>query len=282
MAELSIMSRLLLSCQLGQTVHPLTHKEYYELAEALRPYPDCPLSPDTLQALGYEDHFCRRVMQLLDREDRLMEYVRAVPEIQPIWPGHADYPLRLERMQEAMPPALFCKGDPDLLLEPAIAVVGSREPEAENAAFAHAIGEKIAQEGFALVSGNARGVDTIAQEACLAAGGKVIVFVPDTLQDHPERSNVLYVSDEGYDRFFTAQRALRRNTYIHALGRLCFVAQCAKTTGGTWQGSVENLQHGRSPLFVYNDGSAGCIALQAKGAKLIRSVPNCLEVLRMD
>lgn len=282
MAEIEIAQRLMLCCRLGQTVQPLSPREFYGLSETMRFFPDVPLNWGSLGALGYSMEFRRRVLRLLEREDRLMDYVTAVPEIVPLWQGHDQYPHYLERMREETPPVLFCQGDPDLLQLPAIAVVGSREPAAENAAFARAIGRQIAQEGFALVSGNARGIDTLAQEACLAAGGKVIAFVPDALQQYPQRKNVLYVSDEGYDCFFTAQRALRRNHYIHALGRLCFVAQCAKTAGGTWQGSTDNLRHGRSPLYVYDDGSEGVQALQRLGAKGIHGLPQSLKALIED
>ncbi len=274
MAEFSIIERMLLCCQLGQTVQPLSPKEFNRLSEELRLYPQI-----DMDALGYSPRICQRVQALLEREEALWAYVRAVPEIQPIWPGHALYPLRLELLQEEMPPVLFCKGDPDLLLGEHISVVGSREPAEANAAFARALGERIAEEGFTLVSGNARGIDTIAQEACLAAGGKVVAFVPDMLKKYPERKNVLYLSDEGYDRFFTAQRALRRNIYIHGLGKLCFVAQCAKTAGGTWQGSADNLRHGRSPLYLYSDGTAGADALLRLGAKPLYAAPDNLRVL---
>ena len=282
MAQIEIAQRLMLCCQLGQTVHPLSPGEFYELSEALRLYPDIPLSWDTLDALGYSAEFRLRVSQLLDRQKALEDYILAAPEIIPLWPGHADYPLRLEQMQRDMPPVLFCQGDPDLLLSPAVSVVGSRDPEAENAAFARDLGKQIAEEGFVLVSGNARGIDSIAQEACLAAGGKVIAFVPDTLKEYPKQENVLYVSDEGYDRFFTAQRALRRNRYIHALGHLTFVAQCAKTAGGTWQGSTDNLRHCRSPIYVFEDGSEGCLALQQLGAHPLSSPPCSLKALCAD
>lgn len=282
MAELEIAQLLMLCCRLGQTVQPLSPQEFYALSQALRPFPDVPLNRESLGALGYSAEFRRRVLRLLDRQHRLMDYVNAAPEIIPLWQGHGQYPHYLERMQEETPPVLFCQGDPDLLQLPAIAVVGSREPAAENAAFARAIGRQIAREGFALVSGNARGIDTIAQEACLAAGGKVIAFVPDALRTYPQRENVLYVSDEGYDCLFTAQRALRRNHYIHALGRLCFVAQCAKTAGGTWQGSTDNLRHGRSPLYVYDDGSEGAQALQRLGARGVRELPQSLRALSED
>ena len=282
MAAIEISQRLMLCCRLGQTVQPLSPQEFYAFSEALRPFPDVPLSWESLGALGYAAEYRLRLLRLLDREDRLMDYVNAAPEIVPLWQGHGQYPLYLERMQEETPPVLFCQGDPDLLQLPAIAVVGSREPVQENAAFARAIGRQIAEEGFALVSGNARGIDTIAQEACLAAGGKVIAFVPDPLREYPQRKNVLYVSDEGYDCFFTAQRALRRNHYIHALGRLCFVAQCTKTAGGTWQGSTDNLRHGRSPLYVYDDGSEGVQALQKLGAKGLCTLPLSLKALSVD
>lgn len=282
MAEIEIAQRLMLCCRLGQTVQPLSSQEFYAFSQVLRLFPDVPLSWESLGALGYGSEHRRRVLRLLDREDRLMDYVNAAPEIIPLWQGHEQYPHYLERMQEETPPVLFCQGDPDLLQLPAIAVVGSREPAAENAAFACAMGERIAREGFALVSGNARGIDTLAQEACLAAGGKVIAFVPDDLREHPQRKNVLYVSDEGYDCFFTAQRALRRNHYIHALGRLCFVAQCAKTAGGTWQGATDNLRHGRSPLYIFDDGSEGCKALQRQGARPLSEPPEELRPLLLD
>lgn len=282
MAALTMEQQLLLCCRLGQTVRPLSRREYLPLAQSLRFYPDIQLNWDTLRALGYERDFCLRVLQLLDRREQLMTYLQAAPLIRLTWPGHVDYPLRLEQLGEAQPAVLFCKGEPSFLCEPAIAVVGARDLHAENAGFARAIGQKTAEEGFCLVSGNARGADLAAQEACLASGGRVIAFVPDSLLKYPERENVLYVSDEGYDCFFTSARALRRNTYIHALGRLCFAAQCTKTEGGTWQGSLDNLRHGRSRLFAYDDGSKGAKALQAQGAVLLREPPESLRDLLCD
>ena len=90
-----------------------------------------------------------------------------------------------------------------------------------------------AREGFTLVSGGASGADTAAQEACLAAGGTVICFVPDELSRYAPRKNLLYCSADGYDLSFSASRALRRNHFIHALGEKVFVAQCPGTSGGT-------------------------------------------------
>ena len=106
-----------------------------------------------------------------------------------------------------------------------------------------------------LVSGNARGADSIAQKACLDAGGQVISVVADALMTQRDWDNVLYLSEEGFDCAFTSARALSRNRVIHALGEKTFVAQCSVGKGGTWSGTVRNLKEGWSPLFCFLDGS---------------------------
>jgi predicted Rossmann fold nucleotide-binding protein DprA/Smf involved in DNA uptake len=123
-----------------------------------------------------------------------------------------------------------------------------------------------AAEGFVLVSGNARGADRTAQEACLAAGGAVIAVLPAELSAHaPENDRLLYLCLTGWHLPMEPYRALERNRIIHALGEKTFVAQSHRS-GGTWSGSEENLRRGWSPLFVHDDGSEGCSALISLGA----------------
>ena len=120
-----------------------------------------------------------------------------------------------------------------------------------------------------MVSGNARGADRAAQEACLVSGGKVISIVADELWKHRFRENVLYLSEEDYDSPFTSQRALSRNRCIHALGQMVFVAQSGLQKGGTWNGTVKNLHFGWSPVACFRDGSDASKALEQLGAYLI-------------
>ena len=103
---------------------------------------------------------------------------------------------------------------------------------------------RAAEEGLTLVSGNARGADRTAQEACLAAGGRVISIVADELSKQARRRNLLYLSEDDFDGAFSTQRALSRNRCIHALGRMVFVAQSDFGHGGTWDGTVKNLRFG--------------------------------------
>ena len=132
--------------------------------------------------------------------------------------------------------------------------------------FAREVGRQAARQGYTLVSGNAKGADQAAQEACLEAGGRVISVIADSLQDKEEREGLLYLSLDSFDAPFSPARALHRNRVIHALGQLTFVAQCSQGTGGTWDGTVTNLRQSLSPVFCFQDGTAATEALQSMGA----------------
>ena len=119
------------------------------------------------------------------------------------------------------------------------------------------------------MSGNARGADQTAQNACLEAGGKVVCVVADSLAEHTLRENVLYISEDDFDAPFSAQRALSRNRVIHSLGSCAFVAQCGYQTGGTWDGTVKNLRFGWSDVYCFADGSPACGLLGEMGAQNI-------------
>ena len=222
-----------------------------------------------VRKLGLPQGMAEQVLRLLGREEQLERYLLAADrqEIFPLTRLDAYYPQKLEKLLgDSAPPALYCRGDITLLSTKCISLVGSRRLEEEGRAFAREIGRLCAKEGHTLVSGGAVGADREAQEACLAHGGRVIVFTPDSLLNHPMTENVLYCSEEGFDEAFSAQRALSRNRLIHAMGERTFVARCTPGKGGTWHGTAENLRNGYSPVCVYDDGSPGVKALCTLGA----------------
>jgi predicted Rossmann fold nucleotide-binding protein DprA/Smf involved in DNA uptake len=225
-----------------------------------------------LTALGYRSDMARRILALLNEEDLLDHYLTrgARQDCIPITRVSREYPVILrQRLGLDSPGCLWAKGDVSFLNTPAIALVGSRDLREDNRKFAEAVGYEAAIQGLTLVSGNARGADKTAQEACLNAGGRVISIVADSLASHKERHNLLYVSEEDYGAEFSAQRALSRNRSIHALGRMVFVAQCGFQTGGTWDGTVKNLRFGWSEVACFRDGSEASILLEQMGAYLI-------------
>lgn len=228
------------------------------------------LNEKDLLELGYSSQLARRIIQLLEDTALLEHYLRRAKHAGcvPITRVSEDYPLLLrKRLGGDSPGSLWAKGDVKLLERPAVSLVGSRELREENRLFARMAGYRAAEQGFVLVSGNARGADRTAQEACLEAGGSVISIVADELQNREPGERMLYLSEDGFDLPFSAQRALSRNRCIHALGWRTFVAQCTLGTGGTWDGSVRNLRHGYSPLFCFDDGSEAFLQLVDMGAE---------------
>ena len=273
---------LLLCCTLPEAEdRPLTTAQVQELsrrARALGPGGEDPLRELTardLARLGYSQEQCGRFLRLLAREEQLERYLRAAERngIVPITRLSARYPARLRQtLGQRCPAVLFAKGDLALLFARCISVVGSRELTERGRAFAEAAGRLIARAGYTLCSGGAMGADRAAQEACLNAGGSAVLFPAGRLLDCPAQARVLYLADQGYDLPFSAQRALTRNHYIHAMGEKTLVAQCRAGTGGTWDGATENLRRGWSPVFVNSDGSEGAQALAARGAVPVRKL----------
>lgn len=242
--------------------------------------PQRELTEGDLVGLGYGRDMARRILTLLDQEELLNRYLFRGRQAGclPITRVSAGYPgILRRRLGLDSPGCLWCRGDVELLNTPAVSLVGSRDLAPENRAFAEAVGHQAALQGLTLVSGNARGADRAAQEACLEAGGRVISIVADELDRQPRRENVLYVSEDGFAESFSAQRALSRNRCIHALGRMVFVAQCALEKGGTWDGTVKNLRYGWSPVACFRDGSAAMDRLEQMGAYQIG--PEVLEDL---
>lgn len=266
---------LLLTCRLGdENRQPLTTAQVRILTQrvrkSVRVQGKRDLEVGDILALGYSEEMARRIVSLMDDNALLDTYLRCGRQMDcyPISRISEAYPMAVHnRLGADAPGSLWAKGELSLLELPGVSLVGSRDIGTENLRFAQQVGMEAARQGFVLVSGNARGADRAAQDACLEAGGKVICVVADELQRQPLRKNVLYLSEDGFDLGFTAQRALSRNRVIHCMGLYTFVAQCSYQRGGTWDGTVKNLRFGWSPVFCYQDGSAATALLENMGAR---------------
>ncbi|MDO5401112.1 MAG: DNA-processing protein DprA [Eubacteriales bacterium] len=267
---------LLLCSHLGDPQRrPLTTAQLRLLARRVqtwdRPGEDRELNERDLLALGYGPGAAAQILLLLSQEDVLDHYLQKNRGMTPVTRADAHYPpLLRRRLGEDAPGCLWTSGDCSLLDSPTVALVGSRDLQPANRDFARAVGLEAARQGLTLVSGNARGADRAAQDACLAAGGRVISVVADELSTKIPSKNLLFVSEEDCDAPFSAQRALSRNRIIHCLGSLVFVAQCTFGQGGTWDGTTKNLDRGWSPVAVFDDGSQSANELEAMGAFAVR------------
>ena len=105
-------------------------------------------------------------------------------------PFDAEFPAGLaERLGTAAPTLLHVAGDPLLLARDLIGIVGSRDVAEGGADAARAIAAEAARHGYGTVSGGgARGVDRVAMQASLEAGGVTVGVLADSLTANAARS----------------------------------------------------------------------------------------------
>jgi DNA processing protein len=97
--------------------------------------------------------------------------------------GEPDYPPMLKRMEQP-PPVVALKGAAQVFALPAVAIVGARNASLAGIRFARNLAAEIGREGYAIVSGLARGIDTAAHQGGLASG-TVAVFAGGLDQPYP-------------------------------------------------------------------------------------------------
>lgn len=222
--------------------------------------------------LGYSREMAMQILALLDQEELLNAYLRRAEKLgcRVMSRLSADYPQSLRsKLGPDAPVCLWYKGSLSILEGDRISLVGNRDLRSTNESFSREAGRQAAMQHFALISGNARGADRTAQDACLRAGGQVISIVADDLTAHCEKDGVLYLSEDSYDLPFSSLRALSRNRIIHALSPAVLVAQCDESRGGTWDGSQKNLRGGWSRVCCFSEDTEGIRSLIQMGAQPI-------------
>lgn len=83
------------------------------------------------------------------------------------------YPPRLKEIYDP-PLVLYIRGNPDVLTQPGIAVVGTRHPTPYGSGMAERSSCDLAAQGLVIISGMARGVDTASHRGAISAKGKTI------------------------------------------------------------------------------------------------------------
>ena len=189
------------------------------------------------------------------------------------------YPKRLKDvLKKNSPPLLYYCGNLSLLDTKSVAVVGSRDIDEAGLNYTKKFAARCAAEGLTIVSGGAKGVDTIAQDTALSAGGNVISVLSDSLSKKIKQKEVreaitkgklLLFSAVSPKAGFTVYSAMDRNKYIYGLSDFAVVISSDDNKGGTWSGATENLNNKWVSLFVRqeNDIPKGNEKLLNMGAK---------------
>lgn len=220
------------------------------LAETDLQEPDLPIEP-------------ARLLRLLDRGGALALAVETWTN-RGLWVlGRSDepYPTRLKNLGPHAPPLLYGVGDQRILSGdgPALAVVGSRDVDEPAEAFTQDVARACARQGIRVVSGGARGIDSLAMGSAVEAGGTALGVLADSLlraavagKNAPAlvEGELLLVSPYDPASGFNVGNAMGRNKYIYALADAALVVSTSAGTGGTWNGAIEALKRGAPPVFV--------------------------------
>ena len=193
---------------------------------------------------------------------------------------------------EAPPARLFLRGE--LPRGPAVAIVGTRHPSPEGAAFTRGFAAELAAEGVAILSGGAKGIDTAAHEGALDVGGVTVVITPAGF-DHPypEQNAELYqrvvASGGAYLSLFPDDVAAHqahffaRNACLAALAHAVVVTQSPFISGAA--NTAKWARRLGRPLFVIPHSpwvtqGKGAVQLLRRGARPLDRTKELLRLLR--
>lgn len=248
-------------------------------------------SPETLKKLS-DDIVAEKILESKKNWNIFTEYEKLCRQkIMFTCYGDPDYPGRLSEIPDA-PFALYYQGHLPSDRIPAVALIGARACSEYGIYAAKEFGSKLAGMGIQIISGLAMGIDSISQEAALAAGGESFGVLGCGVDIcYPKSSRRLYekCKQQGgilseYPPGMAPQARLfpPRNRIISGLSDLIVVVE-AREKSGTLITVDMALEQGREVLAVpgriTDSLSRGCNSLFRQGAGVAVSPLDILEAL---
>lgn len=174
---------------------------------------------------------------------------------------------------------------------PTVAIVGSRRPTSYGREVTSQLASRLAQRGVVVVSGLALGIDAIAHQAAVDAGGTTIAVQANGLHDLTPRTNRqlgqaiieqggAIISEHPAGTEALPHNFLTRNRLVSGLADTVIVTEAAARSG-TLNTAAHALEQGRQiyavPGNITSPMSAGCNHLIAQGAQPLTSIDRFLE-----
>jgi len=178
-----------------------------------------------------------------------------------------DFPRKLiSVLKDFCPPLLYLCGDSGYNNHKYAGYVGSRNIEVDDIDWTQMMVSQNIRDGFGIVSGGAKGIDSVSIKHALTNGGYVMAYLPDNIktmiQDNYYRkyieegrlilcSPVSPFAPKTKTSFVAA--AMERNKLIYAQSAATAVVRSDYNKGGTWAGAVEAIKHMWTPVFVWDN-----------------------------
>lgn len=205
-------------------------------------------------------------------------------------PGEDGYPPRLATIDDA-PPLLAVRGSPDALMRPMIAIVGSRNASAAGMKFAQALARDLAEAGFVIISGLARGIDQAAHRASVAQGTVAVLAGGHKQIYPPEHEDLLLsivtgagaaLSEMPLDHSLRARDFPRRNRLIAGAAVGVVIVEAAHRSGSLITARMA-AEQGREVFAVpgspLDPRSAGANDLIKQGATLVTAAADIINAV---
>lgn len=205
----------------------------------------------------------------------------------------ASYPSALREIADP-PPVLYVRGELSPADDWAIAVVGTRRASPYGRQATERIVADVARAGVTVISGLARGIDTHAHRAALAAGGRTIAVLGSGVDRvYPEENRALadqiarsgaVISELPLGRPPDAVNFPRRNRIVSGMARATLVVE-ADFKSGAMITATQAAEQGRDvfavPGSIFNPLSTGPHQLIREGAKVVTDASDILEELHL-
>lgn len=206
-----------------------------------------------------------------------------------VTPVDPEYPAPLKTIYDP-PLCLYVRGTLEKKDDQALAVVGTRRVSHYGAAQAERLAYQASKAGFVIVSGLARGIDTVAHRAALKAGGRTIAVLGgamDKLYPPENRELAEEISGQGalISEFPLGREPDRttfpyRNRVVSGLSKGVLVVE-AGLDSGAMNTAEQALEQGRSVMAVPGrvdmEGAKGPHRLIQNGARLVEDLTDILK-----
>ena len=203
----------------------------------------------------------------------------------------SDYPQALLNIPDP-PLLLYLKGRRELLNQPALAIVGSRNATPQGLSNAEAFAQAASAAGLCIVSGMAHGIDAAAHRGGLRGQGSSVGVVGTGLDKiypaaNRELAHQLALQGVLLSEFPLGTPPLaanfpRRNRIISGLSLGCLVVEASLQSGSLITARMA-LEQGREvfaiPGSIHSPQTKGCHHLIKQGAKLVECAQDILEEL---
>jgi len=216
-------------------------------------------------------------------------------------PGHhlitlydPDYPAALAEIPDP-PLLLYVSGRRELLKQPLLAIVGSRNASVQGKLDAESFAAALSGAGLCVVSGLALGIDTAAHEGALRGPGSTVAVVGTGLDRvYPARNRELayriaahgcLVSEYALGTPPLAVNFPRRNRIISGLAAGVLVVEAAAQSGSLITAQMA-AEQGREvfalPGSIHSALAKGCHRLIRDGAQLVETVEEVLAAMQVS